>query len=216
MTVEAVIKCSNNIVKSYADRGQLLKYPNARSARIKSLEIKGQRDSCERSIRLNFGENDPETITGSISCDPSVLQTVENQVSQVLEDTKPRYSLFATFSEIGLMAIVMIAVLALIGYLFHRFVATTRYGTTEKITFTGMHPAYVALAMLGILIAVFAIPFCVHKIREFLFPRHVFALGQGRRRHEFLKSCRLAAFMGTIITFIAVLAAAVVSAHMHI
>lgn len=215
MTVEAAIKCSGNVVKSYAKRDQLLRYHNARSARIKSLEING-RDNHQSAIRLHFGEYGPETISGSISCDRPALYAVKDQVSQILEGTKPRYSAFATFSDIGLMTIVMVLVLALIAYLFDRFMGSSQHGAKGKVVFTNTHVIHVALVMAGILIAIFAIPFGIQKTREFLFPKHVFALGQGKQRYEFLKRCRPVVFIGAIVTLVVGLAAAVVATHAHI
>lgn len=214
MTVEAAIKCSNNVVMNYANKEQLLEYPNEKSARIKSLEITGKRDSSGNDVSLNFGEDSLETISGSISCDPPELNTVKDQVSQVLEDIRPRYSVFATFSEIGLMVIVMSVVLAVSGYTLRDLARTTPQEATKKVVFTSAYATHVALVMLGIVIAMFAIPFCVQKVREYLFPKHIFALGEGKLRHDSLVKFRWAILWGGMAVAVIGLGTALAVPHL--
>jgi hypothetical protein len=200
-TVEYAVKCSDGTTRRFDDVAGLKRYENSRRAAIIQLSISGRSDDAQRYVTVDLGKRYAWDTAASISVSgngPAVESAVE-KLQDILESMRPWY---ATLSRIDFVKILFLAWCLMVGLAFAYVAVYRRWGDVR------WGESIFELRAVYPVLLTYCVAYSLNLLRSRIFPVCVFALGQGKRRHERAEYLR----GGVVLAFlVGVAASAVVS-----
>ena len=181
VNIEAL--CSGYILHKFESLDELLQYENPKNNEILAIDLFfiSTNPDQEGSAKLNFiGGFGGSIVKMSIEASNNYILPLKKNIDDVLSGIRPRYH-FLTPSRLALLIGFSLGILlVIVGQLWvYEFIKTLfNIEKSNKIS------EYIIQAVLSIIILI-PISYFSAPVISYLFPRGVFAIGQGASRFEF-------------------------------
>ncbi|CAM5225897.1 hypothetical protein [Alishewanella longhuensis] len=181
-----IIRCSDEISREYENWKSFSSYENSPNKSIKRLIIKARSKDYSKRAKVEFSDEKYRIVDIDIDGSETVVTNLYDDISDILDGTKPWYS-----------RLTKIDFFYVIGFVFWAgFTCFDTDESPEKVTTTKQ--AIAATTIAGLLFAVLAVIWGLNKLRHRIFPIAYFAIGQGLQRYELDEKIR----WGVIVAFV--------------
>ena len=192
--VNISVDCVDKIERKFNTVKDLVAYENSKSKRISRLHLRFLADDHSKSATIVF--RDPFWPLEAVSIDiigrEDVVSRLKENVLDVLSGMRPWYNWIARVNLLITFTIVLIFLFIILTiFIFFEWIpvsdsAPSNSGIVKGNAISILIPLSTLLCLLGL-----------HRFRGFLFPKIVFAIGQGESRFKLLEKIR----WGVVISF---------------
>lgn len=184
-----IIECSDEVRREHDNWKSFSNYENPPNKSIKRLIIKARSDDYSKRAEVEFSDSTYRVIDISIDASETVVTNLYDDISDILDGTKPWYSRLTKIDFFYVIGFVFWA-----GYMFLTFYT----GEPEEKTALTVKQAVTATIVVVLLFAGLAtLIWGLNKLRHRIFPLAYFAIGQGLQRYELDEKIR----WGVIVAF---------------
>ena len=186
--------CVDKIKREFKTVESLIAYENPKLKRISRLHLRSRSDDDSKSATIAFRE--PSWLWEGVSIDitgrEGVASRLKEKVLDVLSGMRPWYSWIASVDLLTTFAIVFIIPFIILPiFILFEWIPVSDSPPSNSGSVKGS--AISTLFLLSTLLCFGGL----HRLRGFLFPKIVFAIGQGESRFKLLEKIR----WGVIISF---------------
>ena len=181
------IACADGVTRSGDNVAMLLEFDNAPNRKIQRLRLHAGGYVAERSASVQLGGS-LDVLHVSIDGPAEVVDQLRPALESQLSGLRVWYGRVADFDFLGAS---MLFLFLLGGTL---FLAVVLLESSNESAETSRRPQAIFIT---VIVGIPVIAWGLNKIRDRLFPRVTFAIGQGKRRHEHLEKVR----WGVIVAF---------------
>jgi hypothetical protein len=197
-SIEYEIECSDGLARKLTDIKKLYEYENPPDQEIKSLTIRASAQDHSLFMNIEFRNSEYNNVHIYLIGSEKAVTKINRAIEERLIGMRPWYARFATidFSSMALaVAPVLVVIVALILILLTNNKPSSDFDPKPFAVATIFFMAFMAAIIAG--------GWILDHLRRHLFPKAVFAIGQGAKRHahkEWLRRTIITAFIGLLLT----------------
>jgi hypothetical protein len=188
--VEYSAQCSDDVARTFTTLAELVNYENAKASHIRGLCISARSADYSKSATIRMSDSKQRCFSLDIDAREDVVARLRADVLNVVSGMSPWY---AAFHQVNFLLILSAVALAL-SLARPAGVAATRIPISLAVA---------AIILLG------AAGFVLNRLRDRVFPRAVFLIGQGKARYQHLERCHWGIGIAFVVSFLAGLVIAV-------
>lgn len=194
------VDCVDSIEREFKTAKDLIAYENPKSKRIQRIYLTARSDDYSKSATIVF--RDSSYVGTGISIDitgrEDVASRLKEKVLDVLSGMRPWYSWIARVDLVKTFAIVFIIPFIILPiFILFEWIPVSDSPPSNSANVKGS--AISILFLLSTLLCFWGL----HQLRGFLFPKIVFAIGQGESRFKLLEKTRWVVVIGFGVSFAA-------------
>jgi hypothetical protein len=195
------IECSDGLDRELGDLDSLLDFENALSKQIESVKVMAGSESWEQRATLKLTRRGQSTVFISLDGSEDVVSKLNEAIEDRIEGMSPWY---APLTRIGF---VNLAIALLVSAYFIMLIVSA-LGLLGGQANSPSEPdlrteAYAYLLIFGATALVFAVGRGLDRVRDRLFPKGTFAIGQGEERHKRQEMWRWTVVIGFLVSLVA-------------
>jgi hypothetical protein len=180
-SIEYEIECSDGLARKLTDIKKLYEYENPPDQEIKSLTIKASAQDHSLFMNIEFRNSEYSNVHIYLRGSEKAVTKINRAIEERLIDMRAWYARFATI-DFGSMALAVAPVLLVLVLI----VALILILLTNNKPSSDFDPKLFAVAtifFMAFMAAIIAGGWILDHLRRRLFPKAVFAIGQGAKRH---------------------------------
>lgn len=202
--VDISVNCVDEIERKFNTVKEVIDYENPKPKEIRRIHLSTQSDDYSKSASIVFRDSRWYNLGVSINVNgrEDVVSRLREEIYDIAVGMRPWYNLIASvnLAKLYVIGICLLLSILSISVLFEWVPVSdspsSDSNTVKESAFQILFPLVTGLCLWGF-----------YWLRDFLFPKGVFALGQGESRHKHMEQVR----WGVVITFIVSLAAGLVA-----
>jgi hypothetical protein len=199
--LEIKADCTDQLTREFKDAADLAKYENTKGKDIVNLSISARSDNHDKRSDIKFSGKGIFGVCIDISADDGVLTRLRSDITDIVSGTRPWFSIIACvdFFFLGLGLFYMMC-FALIGY---AAIIALRLPKVPIEAADARMSALVNGIGMVFFIGFTAIVGGTYKLRNVVFPRSVFLLGQGKDRYRIIERFQWGVIIAFLVSFTA-------------
>ena len=194
--------CADDATREFKDAKALVSYQNTKPKEIIRIQLSARSDDFSKRVELDLHGSRWRGVTLDIHANDIVTSRLRSDTLDILEGMRPWYGILqkVDFVSLAFLAYFVFLVALLVLFAFEFIPSDDSAKSTTRSSALGQ------LILYGGLAALVVTGFIFNKLRDKVFPRSAFLLGQGKERYRNLERFQ----WGVVISFLASLAAGLV------
>ncbi|MCM8529011.1 MAG: hypothetical protein NE327_20985, partial [Lentisphaeraceae bacterium] len=135
------LECKDHISRSYTSLNKFKKFENTPQKEIQKLMIRAKSDDYSKHVRVQFSGSRWRTVNIEINGSETIVTNIQDALMDILEDTRPWYSLFSKI-DVSNISFIICSFLFMVSYIKKAdsagITSSTKLTTTEAILATAV------------------------------------------------------------------------------
>jgi len=195
------IKCADGIFRELPVVPDLLQYENSSSRAIIDLQLEAKSNDRSKEASIDFSSSKWRGVSLTFRADEDTIFTLRTGTLEIIDGARPWYGPIqaVNFVSIGVLAILVLWFAAMLTVAISK-TSKSKLKTSKKLSNKDM--AIGNLVAIGALATIFALCTALNMLRDALFPRAFFAIGQGVDRFQMLEKIHWGIIITTLLTML--------------
>ena len=202
--VEIRVDCADDASRNFTSVRDLVAYENTKTKEIRRIHLAARSDDFSKRATIDLSGSRWRGISLDFTARDDVVSRLRTETLDIIAGMRPWYSIMhrIDFVSVGFFSYILLwfGLLAVVAF---RLVPVS-----DSTSSTPSASAFAQLVIYGGIAALFGIGIVFNRFRDSVFPRAVFAIGQGESRFNHLERVQ----WGIVIAFVVSFAAGLVTA----
>ena len=204
--VDISVKCADDFSREFNTVKELIAYENPKPKRIRSIHLSASSDNHSKSATIVFRDSFFRGVSIDINGREDIVSRLREEILDIAAGMRPWYNWIASANLFMILVIAscVLSFISAISILFEWIPisdASTSNPSNTKET------AVSILLLLGVLLVLWGF----HRLRNFLFPKLVFTIGQGEDQFRLLEKIRWVVIIGFGVSLTAGLVVSIIT-----
>jgi len=183
--------CAGELDIEFSDVKELIQYENAKSTKLQSLRIRAKSDDWEKEARVSLRDSEFQSLEVEVTGSLQTAPRHRDELGEIFEGSKAWY--WPVYKVNFIAVVIALYFLLLVSVNIWKIIEKgTIFWEAEKSSGSSSGGSFFLILL------VFAVAVLLNRIRNFLFPRMAFSIGQEVRRLQVLEKIQ----WGVVVAFL--------------
>ena len=198
--VDISVDCVDKIEREFKTVKKLITYENSKSKKIRRIHLRSQADDYSKSATIVF--RDPSWLNSGVSINvkgrEDVVSRLKGEILDIIAGMRPWYDAFACIDLGTIIGVVFLILL----FIFSIFILFEWIPISDSPSSDSKNGKGSAFSIVFLLITSLGL-WGFYRLRSILFPKAVFAVGQGESRFRILERVQWGVVIAFLVSFAA-------------
>jgi len=196
---EICAHCTDNVSRTFKTVKELAAYENARGKSICRISISSRSDDFKKRAEIDLSGSRWRGISLDIEARDDVVSRLRTEIKDLVDGMRPWYTVLhrVDFQSIAIFAYLLLGFVLLFVVGFNWISVNNSQQQNPSGSALAQLVAYSGIA------ALFIMGLVMNRVRDSLFPRAVFLIGQGKTRFQHLERIQWGVVVAFLVSFAA-------------